>query len=74
MKTLQCTGKYLKIIENDILSESSFDKFVKVEFMNRSFMVIEDYDSWLKKIYGDYMQLPPLEKRITHHTLSELKL
>ena len=51
MKTLQCTGKYLKIIENDILSESSFDKFVKVEFMNQSFMVIEDYDSWLKNLW-----------------------
>lgn len=26
-----------------------------------------DYDTWLKGVYGDYMQLPPEEKRITHH-------
>ena len=24
-------------------------------------------DNYLKKVYGDYMQLPPVEKRISHH-------
>ena len=24
------------------------------------------YDKWLTQVYGDYMQLPPVEKRITH--------
>ena len=26
-----------------------------------------DYDKWLTQVYGNYMQLPPEEKRVTHH-------
>lgn len=29
--------------------------------------VPSDYDKWLKQVYGNYMQLPPEEKRVTHH-------
>jgi len=29
--------------------------------------VPQDYESWLNKVYGNYMQLPPIEKRVTHH-------
>jgi lipopolysaccharide cholinephosphotransferase len=25
------------------------------------------YDNYLRQYYGDYMQLPPEEKRISHH-------
>ena len=25
------------------------------------------YNEWLTRVYGDYMQLPPIEKRKTHH-------
>ncbi len=25
------------------------------------------YEKWLTQVYGDYMQLPPEEKRVTHH-------
>lgn len=27
----------------------------------------KEYDKWLVQVYGDYMQLPPVEKRIGHH-------
>ena len=27
----------------------------------------EDYDTYLKHIYGNYMELPPVEKRVSHH-------
>ena len=36
-------------------------------FENRSYNIPIGYDKWLRRIYGDYMQLPPLEKRRTHH-------
>lgn len=70
-------GKRLKNFESpyqETLQKSAFEEFINVKFENQSFMAIKCYDSWLKSIYGDYMQLPPLEKRITHHALSEIKL
>lgn len=27
----------------------------------------QEYDKWLTQVYGDYMKLPPKEKRISHH-------
>lgn len=27
----------------------------------------KNYESWLTQVYGNYMQLPPVEKRKTHH-------
>ena len=29
--------------------------------------VPENYDAFLKRLYGDYMKLPPEEKRVSHH-------
>ena len=38
----------------------------KLEFEGHSFSVFPDYDTVLKSGYGDYMQLPPIEKRVNH--------
>ena len=27
----------------------------------------KEYHKWLKHVYGNYMELPPPEKRVTHH-------
>ena len=32
------------------------------------------YDSYLKIAFGDYMQLPPKEKRIPHHDILYMNL
>lgn len=32
------------------------------------------YDKWLTQVYGDYMKLPPVEKRIVAHEPVEIKL
>lgn len=37
-----------------------------LKFEGREFPVISCWDEYLHGIYGDYMQLPPVEKRITH--------
>ena len=34
---------------------------------------MKNYDDILTNIYGDYMKLPPIEKRITHHELKVWK-
>ena len=48
---------------------SLFEEFVNVEFEEKSFSAIKDYDMWLRVCYGDYMQLPPIEKRVGKHDI-----
>jgi len=36
-------------------------------FEDRMYMGISEFDDYLKNSYGDYMKLPPEEKRQTHH-------
>ena len=49
------------------LQKDTFDEFVDVEFEGSFFKAPKNYDNVLKTIYGDYMQLPPVEQRIPHH-------
>lgn len=44
-----------------------FDEFVEVEFETRKFPAAKGWHECLSDQYGDYMKLPPVEKRITHH-------
>ena len=37
-------------------------------FENISIRMLPGYDEYLRGIYGDYMQLPPEDKRASHHT------
>jgi lipopolysaccharide cholinephosphotransferase len=40
---------------------------VKVEFEGYKFWAPDGYDYYLKSLYGNYMELPPIDKRISHH-------
>lgn len=46
---------------------SMFEDTILMQFEDAQFRVPRDYDTLLRKHYGDYMQLPPEEKRIGHH-------
>lgn len=48
-----------------------FKSYIELPFEGNLFMCIKDYDAYLTQHYGDYMQLPPEEKRITHHQFKE---
>ncbi len=37
-----------------------------IRFEGREFLIMRDYDYYLRVMYGDYMLLPPEEKRICH--------
>lgn len=43
-----------------------FEKQVMVQFEGHQFSAFSCWDSYLKELYGDYMKLPPVEKRQTH--------
>lgn len=43
-----------------------FDEYIYVPFESIELSIIKSYDPYLKQMYGDYMKLPPVEKRHTH--------
>lgn len=45
-----------------------FDELVDMPFEDRHYKCFKDYDIYLTSIFGDYMTLPPIEKRISFHT------
>ncbi len=55
-----------------ILERSLFENSTEHIFAGKNFMIPKDYDTVLCAEYGDYMQLPPEEKRIPQHNYSIL--
>lgn len=53
--------------ERAMIEKSVFEGVLTQEFEGRMYKIPKGYDKWLRRIYGDYMQLPPVEKRKTHH-------
>lgn len=50
-----------------ICSSSTFDEYIDVDFDDLRCSIIKGYDEYLRCQYGDYMQLPPLEKQVPKH-------
>lgn len=44
-----------------------FNDFMRIRFEDADFNIITQYDAMLREEYGDYMKLPPQEKRVYHH-------
>lgn len=44
-----------------------FESFTELEFEGHYYPVISHFDDYLRRLYGDYMQLPPEDKRVSHH-------
>lgn len=51
----------------EILPRSVFDEYIMYPFEGKEYRVPKGYDQYLKANYGSYMQLPPEERRISHH-------
>ena len=58
----------------DVVDSSVYKKYIRMPFEGKNYMVVSDYDYLLKHVYGDYMKLPPVEKRTTRHDLEDLKI
>ena len=44
-----------------------FEETIEVQFDDFHVKVPKEYDKYLSVMYGDYLQLPPMEKRMSHH-------
>ncbi len=48
------------------------EEFTELPFEDTSFRVPKDYDAYLTHAYGNYMTLPPVEKRGDQHSIVEV--
>lgn len=51
-----------------------FDTYYYVPFENFMLRLPKGIDSYLKQVYGDYMKMPPEDKRVTRHSFYYLNL
>lgn len=51
----------------EVYDRIHFGEGIEVVFEEKLFTAPKDYDYILKSMYGDYMKLPPEEKRISNH-------
>jgi lipopolysaccharide cholinephosphotransferase len=58
----------------EVFPKEFFLNTMDYKFENHVFRIPKSYDVMLKQLYGNYMELPPRSKRISHHKIVELSL
>lgn len=58
----------------EVSFKKEFDTAIYATFEDGTYPVPIGYDSYLKRIYGDYMVLPPEDKRVSTHTTSAYQI
>ncbi len=53
--------------KREIVPAEWISRYVDLEFEGHLFKAPKEYDKYLKNVYGNYMELPPKEKRVGHH-------
>lgn len=51
----------------EVMDKKNFDDYVYLDFEGKKYPAIIGYETYLTNLYSDYMTLPPLEKRVSHH-------
>ena len=59
---------------NHFYPSNLFEQLSSMEFQGREYCVVREYERILRLEYGDYMQLPPIEERVTQHCDIELDI
>jgi len=57
-----------------IFSTEEVEELIEIEFENHAFLIPKNYDHILKRMYGNYMELPPANERHPHHNIVDLKI
>ena len=53
--------------EGEIFEKKLFKETIQLKYEDMEITAPKEYDTILRQLYGDYMQLPPEEKRVSHH-------
>lgn len=56
--------------KKELVSPDIFDEMIEISFEGKMYTIPEKYDIWLSCVFGDYMTLPPIEERKTHHNFN----
>lgn len=72
VRYMTCRYTYNKKLHG--IKRSYFDHFKEYNFEGETVMGFEEYDSYLTTLYGNYMELPPIEQRKSHMPFSKIKL
>ncbi|MEE8823859.1 LicD family protein [Lentilactobacillus sunkii] len=54
---------------HELIEPWEFHHIIRMRFENLLVPILADYHGYLTRLYGNYMKLPPLEKRIQRHVL-----
>ena len=54
--------------QKEIMEQKIYTNYTDMIFEGKKFKGVANYNEYLTHFYGDYMTLPPVEKRKTHHT------
>ncbi len=57
-----------------VVPSDNYYNMIELEFCGKMYPVPANYDEVLKIYYGDYMQLPPEEKRHPEHGITRIKI
>lgn len=60
--------------EKEVVPAVWFGEGVDVSFEGISVKAPREYDKYLTQLYGNYMEFPPIEKRVSHHYVDVIDL
>lgn len=79
-KYMYTKSKYVQILSGDaippwrwskvcsyVFLKKDIEEFVEIEFEGRIVKSVKSWDKFLRKVYGEYMKLPPESERIASH-------
>lgn len=71
LKKNQTTNYVAELVDctyNKFFTRKAINNYTNIEFEGCFFRTMIGYDEYLNKTYGNYMELPPIDKRVSHHT------
>ncbi len=56
--------------KSELIKKEKYLPTIKMKFENKEYNVPKEYDFILHSMYGNYMEIPPIEKRVTHNPVN----